>query len=145
MLSFQSLRQNETGISFNGIVPFKPIEKHSEVTNVVVDSSHTDWFSEISTPIWMVGFLLGFHSIEGVFPSALQIGDIAPNDWFSHLVYSKDFEFLNAPAFKKSEGLFIAFHGFFSQLGAAAINHKFIDLPIKIITFHAKTLLSLSV
>ena len=30
---------------------------------------------------------------------------------------------------------------FSSQLGAAAINHKFIDLPIKIQTNHRKTLL----
>ena len=29
----------------------------------------------------------------------------------------------------------------FSQLSATAINHKFVDLPVKIVIFHRKTLL----
>ena len=33
------------------------------------------------------------------------------------------------------------FYSSFSQLCASAINHKFVDLPVKIVIFHRKTLL----
>ena len=36
------------------------------------------------------------------------------------------------------KGLFIAAHGFFTQLGATAIKHKFIGKPLKIQIFHTK-------
>jgi hypothetical protein len=36
------------------------------------------------------------------------------------------------------EGLFVAAHGFFTQLSATAIKYKFIGKPLKIQIFHAK-------
>jgi len=55
-----------------------------------------------------------------------------------NLIHSVKLQLFRQPTTEKMEGLFIAAHGFFAQLGAAAIKHKFIGKPLKIQIFHAK-------
>lgn len=62
----------------------------------------------------MVGFLLVFHCVKSILSSTLQVSDIAPNNWFCHLIHSEDLHFLHAPSLEKSKGLLIALHGFLS-------------------------------
>ena len=49
-----------------------------------------------------------------------------------------DLQLVGQPTTEKMEDLFVAAHGFFKQLSATAIKHKFIGKPLKIQIFHTK-------
>lgn len=129
------------GVTLDNIVPFEPVEEHSQIANVVVDCGDADRFSEVSAAFRVVLILREVVDIEGLFSSLLEVGDVAANQVFSHLVHAINFMFVATPSLKESQCLLVRIHGSFSQLGTPTINHKFVDLPVKIITFHRKTLL----
>ena len=67
---------------------------------------------------------------------------ILQSSFFYHrprdFIHSVNLQFTEQPTTEKMEGLRIAAHGFFTQLCAAAIKHKFIGKPLKIQIFHTK-------
>ena len=127
------------GISFDEVVSIQPVEEHTKIADVVVDGGCGNRFAEVTAAVWMVCFLLAFHSVEGVFSSLLEITDVVTDDRLCNFINSSNVQLFQAPTLEQPQRLLITLHGFRAQLGATAINHKFIDLPIKIQTNHAKT------
>ena len=127
------------GVSFDEIVPIQPVEEHTKIADVVVDGGCGNRFAEVTAAVWMVCFLLAFHSVEGVFSSLLEITNVVTDDRLCNFINSSNAQLFQAPTLEQSQRLLITLHGFRAQLGATAINHKFIDLPIKIQTNHDKT------
>ena len=127
------------GILTDDVLPLHPVIENPDVTNVVVDGGNADRLPVIPAAVWMVGFLLAFHSVEGVFSSFLEVTNVMPDDRLCNFINSFDVQLFQTPTLKQPQRLLVTLHGFRSQLGATAINHKFIDLPIKIQTNHSKT------
>ena len=117
----------------------QPVEKDANVADVVIDGCDTDWFSIIAAAVRIVLFLGKIVDIESVLSTHHQVINVAADDILRDLIHSVNLQFVRQPTPEKMEGLLIAAHGFFTQLGTTAINHKFIDLPIKIQTNHDKT------
>ena len=127
------------GVSFDEVVPIQPVEEHTKIADVIVDGGCGNGLAEVTAAVWMVCFLLAFHCIEGVFSSLLEVTDVVTDDRLCNFINSFDVQLFQAPTLEQPQRLLVTLHGFWAQLGATAINHKFIDLPIKIQTNHAKT------
>ena len=132
-------KKKKDGVSFDEVVPIQPVEEHTKIADVIIDGGRGNRFAEVTAAVWMVRFLLAFHRIEGVFSSLLEITDVVTDDRLCNFINSSNVELFQAPTLEQPQRLLITLHGFRAQLGATAINHKFIDLPIKIQTNHAKT------
>ena len=72
--------------------------------------------------------------MEGV-PTVVNI---LANQGRCDFIHSVNLPFIGQPTTEQMEGLLIAAHGFFTQLCATAIKHKFIGKPLKILTFKTK-------
>ena len=55
-----------------------------------------------------------------------------------NFIHSVNLQLIRQPTTEKMEGLFVAAHSFFTQLGATAIKHKFIGKPLKNQILHTK-------
>ena len=80
------------------IVPFKPVEKHSQITNVIVDGGDTDRLSEVSASLWIVLYLGEIIHKEGVFSSLLEVIDVLANHVLCDLVDAINFKFVAQPS-----------------------------------------------
>ena len=45
------------GIFADNIVPFQPVEKHSDVANIIVDRGDSDRLAVVPAAVWIVLFL----------------------------------------------------------------------------------------
>ena len=88
------------GILLDHIVPFEPIEKHTQIADVIVDGGNTNRFSEVSASLRVVLIFREIVDIEGVFSSLLEVGDVSADQVFSHLVYAINFMFVATPSLK---------------------------------------------
>ena len=86
------------GILLDHIVPFEPVEKHTQIADVIVDGGNADRFSEISASLRVVLIFREVIDIEGVFSSLLEVGDVSADQVFSHLVYAINFMFVATPS-----------------------------------------------
>ena len=86
------------GVSSDGVVPFKPVEKHSQITNVIVDGGDTDRLSEVSASLWIVLYLGEIIHKEGVFSSLLEVIDVLANHVLCDLVDAINFKFVAQPS-----------------------------------------------
>ena len=127
------------GISLDDVLPIQPVEEHPQIPNVVVDGGCGNRLAEVTAAVGMVCLFLAFHRIEGVFSSLLDVPNVVPDDRLCNFINSCNVHLFQAPALEQPQRLLIAFHRLRAQLGGTAINHKFIDLPIKIQTNHDKT------
>ena len=84
----------------HGVVPFEPIEKHTQIADVIVDGGNADRLSEISASLRVVLIFREIVDIEGVFSSLLEVGDVSADQVFSHLVYAINFMFVATPSLK---------------------------------------------
>lgn len=96
--------------SLNGVIPFKPVEEHTQIANIVVNGGNADGLAIVPSSFGVVLFLRLVVDIEGVLASLLEIVDVLSNHRLSYLVYCENSQFLCTPSLKEAKGLFVTRH-----------------------------------
>ena len=123
------------------VLSLHPVEEHSDVADVIVDGGNADRFAVIPSAVRTVLALGEVVDIEGVLTPHHQIVNVLADHILCDFIHSVNLQFIRQPTTEQMEGLFIAAHGSFTQLGATAIKHKFIGKPSKSLFLRQKILL----
>ena len=67
-----------------------------------------------------------------LFSSLLEVTNVVPDDRLCNFINSSNVQLFQTPTLEQPQRLLVTLHGFWAQLGATAIKHKFVGLPVKI-------------